>query len=446
MFDAGAYPDGAPVTAFVDLHEGPPSALPSIETSGSRLCHAIQLACTTANVPNPTLLWAVSAAGGKSLKGIQRGSPIYAEALRLVHAAVRIAAPLGRRIVVVGVATLHGQQNAGDGTTRDEYTRGWARLRRDLEADVKAITGRSQTLHVLTHQVVDGQEYPHVALSQRDLMDRLPDDFTVSGPSYWAGPNDSGSPAHLSAMALAQLGEMQGRAAAAQIFGSGHLPQHVQPGRVKWVNATTFQLEYERPVTVDDTNAIVDVTTLKSFGFSFDDGSEAPPAILTVTNVPSPLPATVSDGVIQFGGVSGGVSSDWNLHWFGCASRTAVVITHDGATYQYLADRFHTLGVIATALASLIPGAVACGAAIKMPSSSQFAVAVFGASLEIVLSAPPNGPRRLLRYANGATGNGIGNQVGARGCVRSALFTPLAPSRGEVSPLSAILAQATRSR
>lgn len=428
MPSQGTYPAAwnasATISSLVALYET--GANGSIETWCSRAGHAIQNGFATAALTGPTQGFVISARGGTPYIGLKRGTPTYAQMLNYISQIKTVAATIGLTARVRSFVTLQGENDSS--TMRDEYANDMLTWRRDLEADVKYITGQAEPIFLVLVQCNEsiGPD-PNTSLANVDTMDLQAQSCVVSHPSYCIGPQDNAGSAnaggHFMAMGWVQFGEMIGHAILRSVYGAGHRPIRLKRGvpGAYWSAKSpyTITLAYNRPVLIDTSNAIVDNTQISNNGFTFADQSGSPPTISSVTQQAPTSSFTISSNQVTFN--SFGVLPE------------AILIVYGGNTYGMEVNANMTTAIVAAGFANLIPGASASSSTLTLPGAPN-SVTAYSSVLQIALSGEPLGAG-VLRYACVNTGaGGVGNQTGERGVVRGPIsFASSAIARGQFS-------------
>jgi hypothetical protein len=428
MPSQGTYPAAwngtATISSLVALYEK--GANGSIETWCSRAGHAVQSGFTAAALTGPTQGFVVSARGGTPYIGLKRGTPTYTQMLNYVSQIKSVAAGMGLTARMRSFVTLQGENDSP--TIRDEYANDMVTWRRDLEADVKSITGQTEPIILITIQCNEsiGSD-PNTSLANVDTMDIDPAHCIVSHPSYCIGPQDNAGGAnvggHFMAMGWVQFGEQIGHAILRHIYGSGHKPVRLKRGTpgAYWSAKSPFTitLAYNRPVFIDTSNTVVDATQVANYGFTFADQSGSPPTITAVTQLAATSSFSVSGSQITF-------NSFGNLP-------EAIVVVYNGTAYGMDVNTNTTTAAVAAGFAAMISGATAASGLLSLPSAPM-SVTAYSSVLQIMLSAEPLGAS-VLRYACANTGaGGVGNQTGQRGVVRGpTAFATSAIARGQFS-------------
>lgn len=219
----------------------------------------------------------------------------FSQGLMEVASAKALAMAAGKSYIVRAVTTVHGESDhysytAGtqefplpgtDGVPGAiaDYADGLIEWQRDYETDVKAITGQTQGIPLLVSQVSGWTDatISKVAQMELDAHIRAPGKVVLVTPAY---PLDVRNDClHFSATGQRRLGEYFAKAYAKIIFGGGTW-EPVRPKTVSRAgNVITVQYFVPKPPLVFDTTR---VTNPGNYGFTFLDGSGAPP---TITNV-----------------------------------------------------------------------------------------------------------------------------------------------------------------
>ena len=232
----------------------------------------------------PKILMAIAAHGGAPYRGLHRGTDNYAELLRLVRRAVEIAAADGKRIIVPGVIIQHGEANNWDVT--EEYARNLTQWRANIDADVRATTGQYEPVRALVPQcnrrAINDSATASTPLSPL-LAEKMDPYICCAGPIYDVDGDSTST--HPLSYGYVKMGTRYGYAAFDEWFDVGYRPLVAIEGY--WQTSTTFRIKYNRPVTVDDSGAIIDTALdiSSTRGFSFRDGSGSPPSVSGVALV-----------------------------------------------------------------------------------------------------------------------------------------------------------------
>lgn len=388
MPNSGVRPAGAAFTSFVNLVEGT-NATNSKNSIGSRLLNVLQSEYQTRFGAKTSLLWAVAALGGTEYELLKKGTPIYQELLRLVSSAVTIALTSGKRIVVAGIYTMHGQEDYGKKTSRKRYARYMRDLIRDLNNDISVLTNQKRKITLFVAQCIRGSsvvEDVRIATAQLDAADQ-DSNIVCVGPNYWAPADLPNSFGHLSTLGYSQCGEWFGDVVKRHAQG-----RKFEPVRVVekwWIPGTnTFRLQYSLPVMIDTSGSIIDDSLLgNGHGVDFLDGSGSPPTISSVASVASPIVLTVSGSDVTLSGPGSGVGN-----FLSSASMTGdnmIYIINNGEKYGVLVDSAMTWDGAATLLASVVPGASASGLVITVSSPVSMSAGAHSDQILVTLSGAP---------------------------------------------------------
>jgi hypothetical protein len=419
---AAAWNATVTISSLVALYEN--GANGSIETWCSRAGHAIQSGFTAAALTGPKQGFVISARGGTPYIGLKRGAPTYTQMLNYISQIKTVAAAQGLTARVRSFVTLQGENDSP--TNRDEYANDMLTWRRDLDADVRYITGQAEPLFLVLIQCNEsvGPD-PNTSLANVDTMDLGAPYCIVSHPSYCIGPQDNAGGAnaggHFMAMGWVQFGEQIGHAILRSVYGAGHKPIRLRRGvpGAYWSAKSpyTITLSYSRPVLIDSSNAVIDNTQLANYGFTFADQSGSPPTISTVTQQAATSSFAVSSNQVTFNS-------------FG-TSPEAIVIVYGGVSYGMEVNAGMATAIVAAGFANMIPSSSTSSNVLTLPGAPT-SVTAYSSILQVALSGEPLGAS-VLRYACASTGaGGVGNQTGQRGVVRAPFgFATSAIARGQ---------------
>jgi len=329
MFDTGVMPmtqcDGSgcrafdPPSSFVPLVEGDYFFGYPVETSASGMANEIthlakeRYQGVIAGLPDDhSVLVSLHGRSGNTYWCLRKGGCDYKpgylapfeQAMLEVSAAKELAAAAGKSYVVRAVVAIHGESDhysytAGseefpmpgtDGTPGkiQSYADALVEWQADYETSVKAITGQSQAVPLFISQISGWNDAPYskVAQFQLDAHVRAPGKVVLVGPSYHL-PTDQNDCRHFTNHGERRLGEYFAKVYARVIF-EGRPWEPLRPTEVTRDGAViTVRFHVPVPPLVIDTERVAEVA---SYGFTYTDGSGAPPAI---TNVAVTGPDTV---------------------------------------------------------------------------------------------------------------------------------------------------------
>ncbi len=272
----------ADFTSFVPLVEA------NVETMGSGLANlATELAETTEllGLPAPqdkhVILVSGHGVGGRAYAALKKGGtePAYANGLKQVSEAKRLADADGKSYVVRVVTNVHGESDHVAKNTN--YAQNLVEWQQNYEDDVKAITGQTGTLPMLHTQFSSWTKYSTatsaVVIAQLQASVDHPDAIPLVGPKYFLPYVADG--VHLTSEGYRWMGEYYAKVYR-QIVIQGRRWEPLRP--VAAVSAgveilVTFHVP--APPLVLDTTSITDPG---NYGFEYTDDSGAPPAITAV--------------------------------------------------------------------------------------------------------------------------------------------------------------------
>lgn len=232
----------------------------------------------------PQILMAVAAHGGTPYRGLHRGSPNYAELLRLATRAVQIAAADGKRIIIPGVIIQHGEANNGDAA--EEYARNLTQWRANIDADLRAITRQYEPVRALIPQCnrrsASSRATASTPLSPL-LADKMDPLVVCAGPIYDVDADSTAT--HPYSWGYLKMGTRYAYAAFDEWFDVGYRPLFAIEAYAQ--TNTTYRIKYNRAITVDDSGTIIDTALDISAnrGFIFQDGTLSPPSVTNVTAI-----------------------------------------------------------------------------------------------------------------------------------------------------------------
>ncbi|WP_438853177.1 hypothetical protein [Brevundimonas nasdae] len=305
MFDAGVRPNGGAVSSYVDLHEQDMGG--SFETMMSGMADLMMKRLGARLGFKPRIVFVNAANGGQAYFdkrgagfGLKRGTVVYAEGLRLIQRAAEISRAAGRRAVVLAQVISHGEQDFSDGVASTLYQRALDQWNAHINEDWRAITGQIEPIRTYVTQVNRGGSSvgtpAATALAQLAAEDRNPMIRCV-GPMYQApggSPGDGNDGAHLKAIGYRMIGRLVGHFLTEDLFGPYEQPLRVIDSW--WVSSTAARLKYSKPIAVETTNALINVTGLTASGVTypglgadggvkFTDGSVSPPTVTGIAVV-----------------------------------------------------------------------------------------------------------------------------------------------------------------
>jgi hypothetical protein len=252
------------------------------ETIVSSACnYAVRLAIAAGLAMAPTSMVMAGGApglGSQSIAQLSKGTVPYARFLNQVAAQNALVVASGRTYSVDLVAWVQGEQNAELGTTRAAYLAALLQLQADLDADIKAITGQTNTVRILlyqtSHKIVPSGGA--VALAQMDAIKQSPYFHFVT--PCWPFPRYDF--VHLVAAGYNWMGKYFGRAIA-QIVAQQREPDCMRPLSATVINGgTTLTVQFQvpaAPIAIDTVN----LANVANYGMKVVDDT----GTLTLTNI-----------------------------------------------------------------------------------------------------------------------------------------------------------------
>ena len=234
----------------------------------------------------PTFSSFVSAVGSTDYWQLKRGSVPWLQALDAVQDIVRFCRAEGVRPVVPAFVWIHGE-NATATTQQNQYLANLLQLQRQFEEDVRALTGQTERVIMFIHQV--NRVYSPLTfqqIQQAQILAGMTDNIRLCGPIYpYAMSPVAGNYPHKSNIGENMMGQMIGRAVAAELFGQGWAP--LQPLRLYMTSSTVIRIEYQVPVPplVIDTTGLVNPASLPTGNVNGYDVQDATLARLTISSV-----------------------------------------------------------------------------------------------------------------------------------------------------------------
>lgn len=303
-----AYLNGSgSITAYHDLREYRQSDEGSKETVNSGIADRIMRGFQEKFGFKPRLIFKSVASGGQAYYGSQtnangglkRGSATYNHALRIVRECKAISEAQGRRFAVAAVTFIHGEQDHNESTSRENYTRALCNWLDDISDDIRLITGQPDRVKGYCTQVnradnaaASSGAVARIANAQLDAQKVHPN-LRMVGPIYFG--DQSGDNSHPAPRAYRRMGQMIGDALLADLWGAYWTALYVVDAW--WTSSTTFRLKFSRPVAIEMTDELVNVSALgagKGIDFHDGNGSVAPSSVTLVSGSPDTVEVVLS--------------------------------------------------------------------------------------------------------------------------------------------------------
>ncbi|MGT2433522.1 sialate O-acetylesterase [Cupriavidus basilensis] len=250
----------------------------SAGTEGESACssaanYAVEImAEQTGQLPSSHVIFASNAAhGGYNMAQLSKGAAWYQLLLDQASEAHALAAAAGKTHAVHVVTWQQGEANVSLATTQAAYRTAMDALQADIETDIKAITGQTSPVMLLTYQTVwNVATFPDIALAQLDAA-RSNGKITLTTPVYHL-PHVVDN-IHLTNVGQHLLGKYIGRAYASVM--AGKKAPHIYP-----VSATLRGQALKVRFFVPYAPLVLDVRTLaatQDYGFRVVDSSGTVP-------------------------------------------------------------------------------------------------------------------------------------------------------------------------
>jgi hypothetical protein len=238
-----------------------------------------QLAAVSAGmVPGDNVVLASAAGhGGYTIAQLKKGAAWYQMVIDHVTAGKTLATAQGKTYECSAVTWAQGETDADNSTTQADYLAALLQLRRDLEADIRAITGQASPVWLLMSQVAYKAKTTGapIALAQMDAV-AADDKIVLVTPIYHL--TFSTDNLHLNNVGSRHLGAYQGKAFHALVT-ENRRPKWIRP-----ISATTIGNKATVTFDVPVKPLVLDYTNLPNTpaaGFAASDAS----GTLTITNV-----------------------------------------------------------------------------------------------------------------------------------------------------------------
>lgn len=209
------------------------------------------------NPQNHVIMASTAGHGGYTIDQLSKGASWYSVFINHVNKGKELN--VGKTYHVPAVPWIQGENNAVSGGIQTPYATYKAKLvqlHSDIDTDVKAITGQTDTIKFITYQMsYAARTWPDIAKAQLDLA-RDNDNFILSTPMYhfpYAGDN-----IHLTNVGYKWLGAYIGRAYK-QYMIEGRKPDFLNPLSAV-IKGNTIVIKFDVPKAP----LVVDTTTLAS--------------------------------------------------------------------------------------------------------------------------------------------------------------------------------------
>lgn len=210
---------------------------------------------------------------GYAYSQLAKGTAPYADGMAQVTKAQELLSAAGDRQVVDAVAVIHGDADDVPYGQPTPYASNLLQWQADYQADVRAITGQSEPVVLMTDQMGQFASVTSaIPFAQLDASRMAPGAVVLVGPKYFLDYVGNG---HLSNVSQRLLGEYYAKVYDSLRDGQGWTP--LSPQSVTWCGSTVrLRLHVPAGPLVFDTTQ---VASAQDYGFEFADASGVPPTI-----------------------------------------------------------------------------------------------------------------------------------------------------------------------
>lgn len=208
------------------------------------------------------------AKGGETIARLSKGAVWYQQLIDHVQAQYDLSVADGKTYAMQSVAWMQGEADAANGVSRDVYKAAMVQLQQQIDSDVKAITGQTEDVIMLSYQTrAFGtiEQRKEIALAQWEAARESNGMIVVAGPVYQLEI----SAQHLTNVGSQRFGRTLGRAFK-QIVVDEVAPDTLNPKSCTAVGtALTMRFDVPTLPLIFDT---VEIAALTDMGFHvFDD-------------------------------------------------------------------------------------------------------------------------------------------------------------------------------
>jgi hypothetical protein len=201
----------------------------------------------------PNILFTENGIPGAGYLSMKKGTGAYNELLGSVRNAVRQSP--NKQVIVLAATIINGENDHCSSPFSRPFLQDLLEWQSDIDADVRSITGQSQSIPFLLCQMSSFDFYgkllndscprtPATTLWQLEAARRYPDRFKLVTPKYCFDYATNIS-VHLSASGYRHLGQYYGRVLLDLMEGRDWMPLH--PTKVSWLNPATIRTTFAVP-------------------------------------------------------------------------------------------------------------------------------------------------------------------------------------------------------
>ncbi|HVH41269.1 MAG TPA: sialate O-acetylesterase [Labilithrix sp.] len=296
MFNTGVMAGGEGLESFEPLVEGDtiPGSKAVVETMSSAFANLVAELARADGASAHDLLLSVHASGAKSYAQLKKGTKPYANGMAQVAAGRDIAKRLGRPYVVRAVATVHGESDHAEKSTR--YLTDMLEWQADYEKDIKSLTGQVESVPMFETQIsswtrmMKGTETSSIPGAQLGAHLASAGKVVLVGPKYHLQYSKDG--VHLTSEGYRHMGEDYAKAYRRVVL-EGRRWEPLRPLAVTREGAViTIKFAVPAPPLVLDTDLVADPG---NYGFEYTDASASSPSITRVeVTAPDTVVVTLS--------------------------------------------------------------------------------------------------------------------------------------------------------
>lgn len=264
-----------------DLIEGAGYSGFGLDDKGNVETNSSSMANTLTNLGGDQFVTLVTrhGKGGAEYNAIKKGTVYYQNLIDTVSIAKNAAMLLGKTYIVPAVTIIHGESDQNLGASSATYQGYMEELQEDLDTDIKAITGQSQEVMLVTDQM-SSLLTATINLGQLSAAEANPDKIALVGPKYIFDYVDN---YHMNNNSYRMLGEYYGKAFKKILVDNQPWVPFSPKNIVR--NGSNIYISFnipEPPIVIDTTW----VSLKTNYGFSFSQTGGNSPSISSVSIVP----------------------------------------------------------------------------------------------------------------------------------------------------------------
>jgi hypothetical protein len=266
---------------FKDLYEGARYSGYGLDDGGDVETQSSAMANTLTNLSGTDFVTVVTrhGKGGARYSLIKKGTIYYDDLLDSVTKGKRAADLLGKIYIVPFVVIIHGESDQYYNTPSDTYAGYLEELQGDLNTDIRAITGQTQEVKLMTDQM-SSTSTAISSLGQLKASEDNPGNIVLVTPKYMF---DYADPYHLNNLSYRMLGEYYGKVLKKILIdGENWLP--LSPKKIVRNGSNIYvSFNVPKPPIVVDTSY---VTANTNYGFEFSKSGGNSSDITSVSLIP----------------------------------------------------------------------------------------------------------------------------------------------------------------